>query len=183
MIAGATLRLAAYPAIKRSNDDSGNRADKEGRTPTPQGAEFSAGQVSESRANGDGQIEDGENAVALSLRVKICQHCWSKDNERRLAHSHDGVADVERPIVVDPCRSECSDAPQQGAANDEGLASEVVAQPACEWRDQHVDHKQRRGKSTHLLVSGVKLALDERDFTGQNVAVNVVEEVEADEQD
>ena len=58
----------------------------------------------------------------------------------------------------------------------------MVSQPAGERGGEHVKDKQRRSERAHLLVGGVEFALDERDLAGENVAVNVVEEVEADEQ-
>jgi len=58
----------------------------------------------------------------------------------------------------------------------------VVAQPAGERRCQHVGDKERHGERANLGVARVKLALDEGDFAGKNIAVDVVGQVEGDEQ-
>ncbi len=59
----------------------------------------------------------------------------------------------------------------------------MVAEPAGERRGNHVEEKERRGQRAHLLIGRVELTLDERHFAGQNVAVDVVQQVEADEQE
>ncbi len=43
---------------------------------------------------------------------------------------------------------------------------------------KHVDEKHGRGERAHLLVGGVELMLDEGKLAGQDVAVDVVEQVE-----
>ena len=92
------------------------------------------------------------------------------------------MADVEGPVVVDPGGGEGGDAPEDRAGDDEGLAAEAVAEPAGERGGDHVDEEEGGGQRAHLLVSGVELALDEGDFAGEDVAVDVVEQVEGDEQ-
>ena len=82
-----------------------------------------------------------------------------------------------------PGRAQGGHAPKHRAGNDERLAGKAVSEPAGGRRGKHVEEKERGGEPAHLLVRGVELALDERDFAGEDVAVDVVEEVEADEQD
>ena len=182
VVAGAALGFAANPAVEGGNDEAGNGADKERRAPAPVRADLPAGQIAQRRAHGNGQIKDGEDAVAIALGIEVGQHGGGEDAEGGLADADQRVADVEGPVAVDPGRAERGQAPQDRAGDDERLAAEAVAQPAGERRGEHVEDEQRGGERAHLLVGGVKLALDQRDFAGQNVAVNVVEEVEADEQ-
>ena len=78
---------------------------------------------------------------------------------------------------MDPRCAESGYAPQHRAGDDERLAAEVVAQPAGDGRSDHIKDEQSGSQRAHLLIGGVEFALDERDFAGKNVAVNVVEEV------
>ena len=75
-----------------------------------------------------------------------------------------------------------SQAPQHRAGDDERLAAKAVAQPAGQRRRKHVSDKKRRGQRSYLLIGGMKFALDERNLAGQDIAVDVVQQVEADEQ-
>ena len=63
-----------------------------------------------------------------------------------------------------------------------GLTREAVAQPAGQRRGKHIEKEQRGCQRAHLLVGGVEFALDQREFAGQDVAVDVVEQVESDKQ-
>ena len=49
-------------------------------------------------------------------------------------------------------------------------------------RGDHIKDEQRRGQRAHLLVGGVKFLLDQRKFAGKDIAVDVVEQVQGDEQ-
>ena len=110
-------------------------------------------------------------------------HSRGEDAEGGFADTDDGVAEVERPVGVHPCGAERGEAPQDSAADDERLAAISITQPTGERRGKHVDEEHGRGKRAHLLVGGVEFVLDEREFAGENVAIDVVEQVEGDEED
>ena len=93
------------------------------------------------------------------------------------------MADVERPVAVHPGGGECGEAPENCAGDDEGLAAIAVTEPAGEWRGQHVDEEHGGGERAHLLAGGVEFILDEGEFAGKDIAVDVVEQVEGDEED
>ena len=148
----------------------------------PQRAQLPARQIAQGRANRNGQIKDREDAVAFALGIEVGQHGRGEDAEGSLADAYKGLADVEGPVAVNPHRAQSGQAPQNRAGDDERLARKAVSQPAGQRRGEHVEEKQRRGERAHLLVGGVEFALDERELAGQNVAVNVVEQIEGDEQ-
>jgi hypothetical protein len=83
---------------------------------------------------------------------------------------------------VNPDGGERGKAPEDRAGDDERLAREAVSEPAGQRGGDHIEEEQRGGQRAHLLVGGVEVALDQRQFAGQDVAVDVVEQVEADEQ-
>ena len=148
----------------------------------PRGGPLAAGKVAERRAHGNRQIKDGEDAIALAIGIEVGQHGGGKDAEGGLADADQSLADVEGPVAVNPDGGKRGQAPEHGAGNDKGLAAEAVAEPASERSGNHVEEEERGGQRAHLVVGGVELALDQRNFAGEDVAVNVVEQIEADQQ-
>ncbi len=82
---------------------------------------------------------------------------------------------------MDECGAKRGQAPQDSTDDDERLAAKPVAEPASERRDDHIGEKERRGQRAHLLVGGMKLTLDQRLLAGQNIAVDVVEQIEGEQ--
>ena len=127
----------------------------------------------------------------LILRTKVEQSTLadeksaggrSKDGEGRFANAHKRLARVEGPVAVNPDGAEGCQAPEDGAGHNERLAAVPVAEPAGERRGNHIENEHRRGQRAHLLVGGVEFTLDEGLCAGQNVSVNEIEQVKADEQ-
>ena len=77
---------------------------KNGAAPAPAEAHLPAGQVAERRADGNGQIKDGEDAVAVALGIEVGQHGGGEDAEGGLADADEGLADVEGPCSRGPRR-------------------------------------------------------------------------------
>ncbi len=178
---GAALRLASEDPVEDGDHEAGDGADKEGRPPIEHAAQHAAGRVADCGSDGDGEIEDGQDSVAGSLVEKVREHGGCEDAERGLAHSHQRVADEHAPVVVHPGRGEGEQAPEDGAAHDERLAADAVAEPARKRSAKHVNDEHRRGQQAELFVAPAELLLDERLGSGQDVAVDVVEQVKADE--
>jgi len=179
----AALRFAAVDAVEDGDEQSGNSADEERLAPPPRGSHLAAGEVAESGADGDCDVEDGEDSVSVALWIEISDDGRREDRERGLANANNRVAEVERPVIVNPCSGESGKAPEYGTTDDERLSAEAVAKPAGERSGQHVDEEHRRGERAHLLARGVKFILDEREFAGKDVSVDEVEKVEGDEKD
>ena len=127
----AAFRLAAPDAIECGDEEAGNGADEIGRAPTPQAAQFPAGEIAEGGADGDGEIKDRQDAVAVAIGVEIGEHGWRVDAEGGLAHADQGAAGVEAPVGVNEGGAERGKAPDDGAGDDERLAAIPVAQPAA----------------------------------------------------
>ena len=182
LIAGAALGFGAEPAIKRGDQQAGNGANKKGRAPAPVRADLSSGQVAQGRAHRNRQIENGKNAVALALGIEVGEDGGSEDAETRLADAHQSLAQIEGPVAVDPHGSQRGQAPEDRAGDDERLARIAVSQPAGQGRRDHVEEKERRGQRAHLMIGCMKFALHQHKLAGKDVAVDVVQQVEADEQ-
>ena len=87
-------------------------------------AQFSARHVTQRRAHGNREIEDGEDLVAVALGVEIGDHRRRKDAEGRLAHAHHGLTQVKRPVAVHPVSGQRGQAPQHRPADNERLAAD-----------------------------------------------------------
>jgi hypothetical protein len=183
VVFSTTRGLTSEDAIKRCDDQPGNGADEEGLTPAPQRSHLATGHVAKCGADRNRSVEDGQNSVAVAFRVEVGDDGGGEDAEGRLANADDGVAEVERPVAVHPGGGEGGQAPEHCAGDDEGLATIAVAEPAGQRRRQHVNEKHGRGERAHLLAGGVEFTLNEREFAGEDVAIDVVEQVEGDEED
>ncbi len=60
-----------------------------------------ADEVAECGADGDGYVEDGEDAVALVFGVEVGEEGGGEDAEAGFADAERGVAEVERVVGVD----------------------------------------------------------------------------------
>jgi len=98
-------------------------------------------QIAKSRANGNRQIKDGEDAIAVAFAVEVGQHRGGEDAEGGLADADQGMANVEGRVVVNPGGAERGHAPEHCSGDDERLARKSVAEPAGERRYKHVDRK------------------------------------------
>ena len=175
--------LPAEDAVEECHDESRNRADEEGLTPSPHRSHLATSHVAESGTDGNRDVEDGEDTIAVALGIEVGDHCRRENAEGGFADADDGVTEVERPVAVDPRGAERGEAPEHGAGDDEGLAAIAIAEPAGERRGQHVDKEHGGGERAHLLAGGVEFILNQGKFAGEYVAVDVVEEVEGDEED
>ncbi len=116
-------RVRAHPAVERGDHKARNGADEKRRAPAPVRAHLPAGQVAERRAYGNRDIENGEDAIAIALGIEVGQHGRGEDAESGLADADQRVADIERPVVVDPGGAERGEAPQNRAGDDQRLAA------------------------------------------------------------
>jgi hypothetical protein len=176
-------RFAAEETVECRDDEAGDGANEERLSPAPGRSHLSAGHIAKRRANRDRGVEDGKDAIAVPFWVKVGDDGGGEDTERGLADADNGMAYVECPVAVYPCSAEGGEAPQHRACDDERLATVAVAEPAGEWRSQHVDNKHGSGERAHLLARGVEFILNEGEFAGEDVAVDVVEQVEGDQKD
>ncbi len=182
MVLRAAFRLAAPHAVEPGDDQAGDGAEEKGPTPSPQAAQFPARKIAECRAYGNGQIEDGEDAVAVALRIEICEHGGGVDAEGGLAYANQRAPGVEAQVGVHKGSTERGQAPENRAGDDERLAAKPVAQPTAERRTDHVGEEECCGERAHLLVGCAELFLDEWLRTGEDVAIEVIEQIERDQQ-
>ena len=83
------------------DDDSGDGGDDEGRDASRSARRRrAADEIAERGADGDGDVEDGEDAVALASGVEVGEERGGEDAEAGFADAECGVADVERVVGV-----------------------------------------------------------------------------------
>ena len=162
---------------------AGDGGDDEGAAPAEVFADDAADEVAEGGADEDGDVEDGEDAVALVFGVEVGEDGGGEDAEAGFADAEGGVADVERVVGVDAGGEEVDAAPEECGDDDHGLAGEAVAQVAGDGRGGHVGDHEPEGEGSDVLVGEVELAFDLLLDAGEDVAVDVVDEVECGEQD
>src|SRR6202020_1785234 len=139
----------------------------------------SADEVAKGCAYRDGYVEDGEDPVALTFGVEVGEKCGGEDAEAGFAYAQGCVTDVERVVGMHAGSEEVDAAPEEGGDDDHGFAWETVAQPAGDRRREHVgDHEPERERAD-VLVGEMKFAFDLLLNAWEDVAVDVVDEVES----
>ena len=118
-----------------------------------------------------------------SSGIEVGEECGGEDAEAGLAYAQRGVADVERIVGVDGGGEEVDAAPEESGDDDHGFAREAIAEPAGEGRGGHVGDHELEGEGAELRVGDVELVLDLLLHAGEDVAVDVVDEVERGEED
>ena len=87
------------------------------------------------------------------------------------------MAYVERVIGVNARCEEIDSRPEEGGDHNHGFSRKPVAQPPSDWRGAHVGDHEPECERPDLLVGDQELAFDLLLNAGQNVAVDVVDEV------
>ena len=98
VLAGSACRLLHEEEDEEGDDDSGDGGDDEGVTPAVVLADDSADEIAEGRSDGDGDVEDGEDAVALLGRVEVGEERGGEDSEAGLTDAQCGVPEIERVV-------------------------------------------------------------------------------------
>ncbi len=168
---------------EEGDEDSGDGGDDEAPSPAEVLGDGAADEIAERRADRDGDVEEGEDAIAAGGGVEVGEHGGGEDAEGGLADAEGGVAEVEGGEGVDGCGEEVDAAPEEGGDDDHGFAGEAVAEPAGDRRGGHVGDHEPEGERADLGVGEVELAFDLLLNSGEDVAIDVVDEVEGGEED
>ena len=161
----------------------GHRGDDEGVAPAEVFSYDAADEVAEGRSDEEGYVEDGENAVALVFGIEIGEDRGGKDAEAGFTDAEGGVANQERIVGVDAGGEKVDTRPEESGDDDHGLAWETITEPSSDWRGGHVGDHEPEGEGPDVLVGEVELAFDLFLDAGEDVAVDIVDEVERGEED
>ena len=140
------------------------------------------GEIAQSGAYGNGQVKEAQDAIAFDLGIEVGEQRGREDAEGRFADPHDGVAKIQRVVAVHGCREQGEQAPKHGPGDQQRLAWKTIAEPAGQRRGDHVSHEEGVGQRPHLLVVDAEFLLHQGLHSGQNVAIKIVEEVQAGQQ-
>src|SRR5262249_18315670 len=83
---------------KDGNDGARDCGDDKGVAPAITLADDTANEIAKRSTHRNGDIEDGENAIALLRRIEIGEERRSKDAEAGFANAERGVPQVERIV-------------------------------------------------------------------------------------
>jgi hypothetical protein len=183
VLAGSAGGFLHEEGYENRDDCAGDCGDDEGHAPAEVFTYGASDEIAEGCAYWDGHVEDGEDAVALVFGVEVREDGGGEDAETGFANAEGRVADVERVVGVDGRGEEVDAAPEKSGDDDHGLARETVAQPSGDGRREHVGEHEPESERADLGVGDVELAFDLLLHTGQDVAVDVVDEVEGGEED
>jgi len=93
------------------------------------------------------------------------------------------MPEEQRIELVHGAGEEIDETDGDGADDDERLALEVVAEPAGERGGEHVGEEEPEGDGADCRVGDVELFFDELLDAGEDVAIDVVDEVERGEKE
>ena len=102
----------------------------------------------------------------------------SENRERCLADPHRRMPQQQCVVAVDLRRQQRRRTPKECPGNNQRLPRQPVAQPPCQWSDQHVGQEERRGQRSHLRIIDVKIPFDNWLHTGQHIPIDKVKQVQ-----
>src|SRR5258708_11552981 len=105
-------------------------------------------EVAERSSYGNGNVEDGEHAVALLGWIEVRKQSGSEDSEARLTDAQRGMAKVQRVVGVDGCSEEVDATPEQRRDDDHRFAREAIAQPSRDRRGDHIRDHEPEGEGS-----------------------------------
>ena len=178
----ASRRLRKESDCQRQQK-AGKGRDVERKAPSVFRPQPAAQQIACRRAARNRQIENSENAAAFIFWKKVGDKSRSDGHERRLAHSHQRVAEQQLTVGVGDRGHQSQPAPEHCAQDDDQLARIAVRQRADKRRGHHVEQQESAGEISNLCVGEVEFGLHQRLHREQHGAVNVVEEVQRGQQD
>ena len=140
-------------------------------------------QIARRRAARNRQIENSENAAAFVFRKKVGDKSGRDGHKRRLAHSHQSVAEQQFAVGVGDRGHQGQPAPENGAQDDDQLARIAVRERADKRRSHHVEQQKSAGEISNLGVGELEFGLHQRLHREQHGSVNVVEKVQRGQED
>ena len=93
VLAGSARRLLHEEGDEDGDDGAGDGGDDEGPAPAEVFADGAADEIAEGGADEEGDVEDGEDAVALVFGVEVGEDGGGEDAEAGFADAERGVAD------------------------------------------------------------------------------------------
>src|SRR5262249_37030964 len=137
LLAGAPCGLFHEERDEDGDDGAGYGGDDERPAPTVVFADSASDEIAERGTDGEGDVEDGKDAVALVLGIEVREYGGGEDAKAGFADPEGGVAKVERVVGVNTGGEEVDAAPEEGGDDDHGLAWKAVAEPAGDGRRAH----------------------------------------------
>ena len=179
------LGLAAFEFGKRQHhqrEEQPRRArPDEGMPPAPVLGDESANDRAQRSADWNRDVENRQRVVPFRRAIAVGNQTRTDGRIARLANAdEDAKRDHHRKRRREP-RQDCAHTPYTNAGGDEPFARAAVAQPAKDRRGEEVADHERRHEPPGLTVVDVEIFLQRRQHRGEHEAVEVIEQVEAGE--
>ena len=104
-----------------------------------------------------------------------------EDAEGRLSNTECRMAQVQGIVGMNSRCEEIDAAPEESSDDNHRLARKAVAKPTGDRRGDHVGKHEPECERTNLFIADVELALNLLLDPGQDVAIDVIDEVESRE--
>jgi hypothetical protein len=171
------------PSTSKSEQQTRAAGDEERRAPAELRVHEAAQDVAQRRADGDGGVEEREDAAAAILREVVGEQRRGDRRVGRLPDADGGAGGEEAEEAVREAAEHRRHAPDRDAEGDQPRPGALIAQRAEHRRGEHVDdheagHQEAGAGVGQLELGHLAQALDER---RDDVAVEVVEEVDEGE--
>ena len=177
---GVPPQRLAKPERKQREEDPRDRGEEEGAAP----AEFLGDVSAACKSDGDAErapgAPDRHGPAALFLGEVVGEQRGAGGVVSGLTNPEDGAAHEQLRKAASETGEEGGEAPDGDARRDHGLADAAI-RPEAERHGGHgVDEQKGRAEKSDLGVAQVELFLDQRRGRGADVAIHVIEEVDAD---
>src|SRR6185295_7018670 len=170
-----------HPERQERGEQTRKPADEERRVPAPGVADPAAEREAQRRPDRDRDVEHRQRVGSLGEREEVGDEPRRDGPVPGLADADDGPRQEQDGERAGETRTEGGEAPDQDAQREDPATGIPVAEVTTERGDQHVDHDEDRLEQSSLRVVDVQRVLDPREDAGDQVPVQVVDDVDEGE--
>ncbi len=141
--------------------------------------------ISKRAADGDGHVKPGKDAPAAANGIEVGEDRRRDGSIGGLADADEGARQEEQPkgVFRRDARAAAGEAPEDDADADENPAAHALGEPAEQRGDHGVGEQEYRRRPAHLRLADAKCFFDFLFHRGEDLAINVVKQVDRQEQD
>src|SRR5581483_7071432 len=160
---------------------AGKTGDEEGGAPAVLRSDSASQEEPECASHRDRDVKKREHASTLFPREKIADQGGGHRRKAGFADSNERPRDQQPRIRSGQTGKSCGPAPEHDPRRDKVPPLPTITENARDRRRHDVRQHEYGEDTPDLKVRQVELALDQRRNRGDDVAIDVVEEVDAEE--
>jgi hypothetical protein len=177
------LSLTAFGFGKRQHHEREKQPRRarpdEGMTPAPFRGDDSANDRAQCRADWNGDVENGQGVVPFRRGIAVGNQARTDRRIARFTKADEHAKRKHHSKRRREPRQDGAHAPYKNAGGDEPFARATVAEPAEDRRCDEVADHERRHEPPGLTVIDAEIFLQRRQNGRENIAVEVIEQIEA----